>query len=176
MISKARANALCECSIKLLGAGNAQELSRLSTAARLEELAIRTRSCHPNKQAPQDRQTAIEIQMALQMAKREVIEAPINAARYLQTGVPRISHDCLHTGRICRSMEDLLIKREDMTERGDRQRSLLDFFAGKLRSRPRSSPPSPRGLGPRLASRMRMAHQTKRRLSSCDIFLRQAKN
>jgi len=75
------------------------------------------------------------------MAKREVIEDPVNAARYLQTGVPRFGRDCLHTGRICRAMEVLLTKRENTTEQGDRQRSLLDFFAGNLRSRPRSSPP-----------------------------------
>jgi len=39
-------------------------------------------------------------------------------------------------------MEGLIIKQENIGERDCRQRSLLDFFVGNLRSRPRSSPPN----------------------------------
>ena len=91
------------------------------------------------------RQKAAAAQMALELAKAEIIDDPGNGARYLQTGIARTHHSCPQLEEICSTIEELMIvnnKPEIIDiEASPKQRSLFDFFAGKLRSRPTNSPP-----------------------------------
>jgi len=111
----------------------------MSLSERQRRISERMRACQPGKQEASKREIAAEAQVALHMAWEEVAEDPMNAAWYLQTGVPRMRHECERTASLCKAIEEAMNQREACLSM--RQRSLLDFFPSINRSRPRASPP-----------------------------------
>jgi len=72
------------------------------------------------------RQKAAAAQVALEMAKAEIIDDPGNGTRYLQTGIARARHNCTQLKETCSAIEELM---------------LVYNRPRKPRSRPSNSPP-----------------------------------
>jgi len=83
------------------------------------------------------------------MAKLEIVRDPSNAAKYLQTGIPRTYHNCARLKETCAVIEEMMLANTDPgkprplvnIKANPKQKSLFDFYPGKLRSRPSNSPP-----------------------------------
>jgi len=136
----------------LLGTKNAYEVSQWSIDERSRRILARIKVCSQIAQLAHLKQKSAEAQGALDVAKLEIVRDPDNAANYLQTSIFRTYHYCSHSNETCAINEEMMTSASAGKSRPlinleaePKKKSLLDLYAGKLRSRlTNGSPGTPR--------------------------------